>query len=63
MTKYARYDKRNMSDMLRQARLLNGVFTGGYATLRKEVVIMRKYIVKILILTVIFLIIFTIKVR
>ncbi len=49
--------------MLRQARLLNGVFTGGYATLRKEVVIMRKYIVKILILTVIFLIIFTIKVR
>ena len=63
MTKYARYDKINMSDMLRQARLLNGVFTGGYATLRKEVVIMRKYIVKILILTVIFLIIFTIKVR
>ena len=49
--------------MLRQARLLNGVFTGGYATLRKEVVIMGKYIVKILILTVIFLIIFTIKVR
>ena len=63
MTKYARYDKINMSDMLRQARLLNGVFTGGYATLRKEVVIMRKYIIKILILTVIFLIIFTIKVR
>ncbi len=63
MTKYARYDKINMSDMLRQARLLNGVFTGGYATLRKEVVIMGKYIVKILILTVIFLIIFTIKVR
>ena len=63
MTKYARYDKINMSDMLRQAILLNGVFTGCYATLRKEVVIMGKYIVKILILTVIFLIIFTIKVR
>ena len=41
----------------------NSAKPGGYAILRKEVAVMRKYIVKILILTLIFLIIFTIKVK
>ena len=40
----------------------NGAKPGGYAILRKEVAVMRKYIVRILILVIVFLIAFTIKV-
>ncbi len=46
-----------------KARFLNGVFTGGCAILRKEVVAMKKYIIKKLFFTIVFLIVFTIKVR
>ena len=47
----------------RSARLLNGVYTGGYATLRREVVTMIKYILRVLFFTIVFLIVFTIKVK
>ena len=46
-----------------KARFLNGVFTGGCATLRKEVVAMKKYIIKKLFFTIVFLIVFTINVK
>ena len=36
---------------------------GGYATLRKEVVTMKKYILRIIFFTIVFLIVFTIKVK
>ena len=46
-----------------RVRLLNGDFVGGYATLRKEVVVMKKYIIRIIFFTIVFLIAFTIKVK
>ncbi len=46
-----------------KARFLNGVFTGGCATPRKEVVAMKKYIIKKLFFTIVFLIVFTINVK
>ena len=46
-----------------KVRFLNGVYTGGYATLRKEVVAMRKYILRIIFFTIVFLIVFTVKVK
>lgn len=46
-----------------KARFLNGVFTGGCATLRKEVVAMKKYIIKTLFFTIVFLIVFAIRVK
>ncbi len=45
------------------ARFLNGVYTGGCATLRKEVAAMMKYILKIICFIIVFLIAFTIKVK
>ena len=48
---------------IRQARFLNGGFTGGCATLRKEVVAMIKYILRIIFFIIIFLVAFTIKVK
>ncbi len=46
-----------------EVRFLNGVYTGGCATLRKGVVAMIKYILRIIFLVIIFLIAFTIKVK
>ena len=46
-----------------KVRFLNGVYTGGCATLRKGVVAMIKYILKILFFVIVFLIVFTIKVK
>ena len=42
-------------------RFLNGGFTGGYATLPKEVVVMKRYIIRILFLVLLLLITFAIK--
>ena len=46
-----------------KVRFLNGVYTGGCATLRKEVVAMIKYILRIIFFIIVFLIAFTIKVK
>lgn len=46
-----------------KVRFLNGVYTGGCATLRKGVAAMIKYILKIIFFTVVFLIAFTVKVK
>lgn len=49
-----------------KVRFLNGDYTGGYATLRKEVVSMRNYIKKtlrVIILVIIFLVIFAINAK
>ncbi len=48
--------------MLR-VRFLNGVYTGGCATLRKGVVAMLKYILRILFFIIVFLVVFTVKVK
>lgn len=46
-----------------RVRLLNGDFVGGYATLRKEVVVMKKYIIRIIFFVIIIFITFTVKVK
>ena len=46
-----------------KVRFLNGVYTGGCATFRKEVAAMIKYILKIIFFAVVFLIAFTVKVK
>ena len=46
-----------------KVRFLNGVYTGGCATLRKGVVAMIKYILRILFFTIVFFIAFTMKVK
>ena len=47
-----------------KVRFLNGVYTGGCATLpTKEVVAVKKYIIRILFFTFVFLIAFTLKVK
>ena len=46
-----------------KVRFLNGVCTGGCATLRKGVVSMIKYILRIIFFIIVFLIAFTVKVK
>ena len=46
-----------------KVRLLNGDFVGGYATLRKGVVVMKKYIMRIIFFVIIVFIAFTVKVK
>ena len=46
-----------------KVRFLNGVYTGGCATLRKGVVAMIKYILRTLFFIIVFIIAFTIKVK
>ncbi len=53
-----------MCRLLRQGKILKAVlFTGGCATPRKGVVAMIKYILKVLLLTVVFWLAFTVKVK
>lgn len=53
----------NKSDIPTRVRLLNGDFVGGYATLRKEVVVMKKYIIRIIFFIIIIFVAFTVKVK
>ena len=46
-----------------KVRFLNGVYTGGCATLRKGVVSMINYILRIIFFIIVFLIAFTVKVK
>ena len=57
---YNVYCRRN--PMLK-VRFLNGVYTGGCATLQKGVVAMIKYILRIIFFIIVFLVAFTIKVK
>lgn len=52
-----------LSDKSDEARSLNGVYTGGCAALRKEVAVMKKYILRIIFFVIVFLITFTVKVK
>ena len=46
-----------------KVRFLNGVLTGGYATLRKEVAAMKKYILRTLFFIIVFIVLFQIKAK
>ena len=46
-----------------KGKIENSVTLGGYATLRKEVVVMKKYIIRVIILVIVILVTFTTKVK